>query len=116
MTQNDKELRRSLEIAHEYYLRGFRFLPVDIYESEPAYFKYDKEAQALRLPLRAIAGLGDSAAAEIVEERKKEAFSSIEDFKTRCLHSSQSITDALRMAGAFGDIPASSQFSLFDFE
>ena len=116
MTQNDKELRRSLEIAHEYYLRGFRFLPVDIYESEPAYFKYDKEAEALRLPLRAIAGLGDSAAAEIVEERQKEPFSSIEDFKTRCRHSSQSITDALRMAGAFGDIPASSQFSLFEFE
>ena len=114
MTQNDKELRRSLEIAHEYYLRGFRFLPVDIYESEHVYFRIYKDQNALRLPLRAIAGLGDTAGAEIVEEREKEQFSSIEDFSRRCRHCSGTIVEALKKSGAFGDIPDSSQFSLFD--
>lgn len=114
MTQNDKELRRTLEIAHEYYLRGFKFLPVDIYDSEPAYFKVYPAENALRLPFRAIPGLGDIAAAEIAEERKKGPFSSIEEFSARCRRSSLAITDALRMAGAFGAIPSSSQFSLFE--
>ncbi len=114
MTQNDKELRRTLEIVHEYYLRGFHFLPVDIYDSEPAYFKIYKEENALRLPFRAVPGLGDIAAAEIAEERKKEPFSSVEEFMARCRHCSLAVVDALRMAGAFGDIPASSQFSLFE--
>ena len=59
-------------------------------------------------------GLGDIAAAEIAEERKKGPFSSIEEFSARCRRSSLAITDALRMAGAFGAIPSSSQFSLFE--
>ena len=59
-------------------------------------------------------GLGDIAAAVSAEERKKEPFSSVEEFMARCRHCSLAVVDALRMAGAFGDIPASSQFSLFE--
>ena len=87
---------------------------MDLYESEPTYFRIYKEQNALRLPFRAIPGLGDIAAAEIAEERKKEPFSSIEEFGARCRHCSLATIDAMRRAGAFGDIPASSQFSLFE--
>ncbi len=116
LTQIDKEERRALEIAHEFFLRGFRFLPVDIYQSEPAYFQICREEKALRLPLRAIPGLGDIAANEIAEERKKAPFATISDFSRRCRRTSETITKELQKAGAFGHLPESEQISLFDFE
>ncbi len=113
-TATEKELRRTLEIAHEFLLRGFKFLPVDIYESEPAYFKIYREEKALRLPFRAIPGLGDIAALEIVDEREKKPFASVEDLSFRCRKLSATIIADLRAHGALGSMPDSAQRALFD--
>jgi DNA polymerase-3 subunit alpha (Gram-positive type) len=110
----EKELRRTLEIAHEYLLRGFKFLPVDIYESEPVYFKICREQNALRLPFRAIPGLGDVAAPEIVAERSIRPFASIEDLAYRCRKLSATVIEDLKAHGALHGIPDSSQTVLFN--
>jgi DNA polymerase-3 subunit alpha (Gram-positive type) len=104
-TATEKELRRTLEISHEFLLRGFKFLPVDIYESEPVFFKICREENALRLPFRAITGLGDIAAPEIITERGIRPFASVEDLAFRCRKLSATVISDLRARGALGSMP-----------
>ena len=51
-------------------------------------------------------------AQSIQEEAKKHDFISIEDFQKRC-HVSTTLVDKMRAMNLFGDLPESSQLSLF---
>ena len=62
----------------------------------------------------AISGLGENAARDIAEGRIGKHFVSIEEFSDACPKVSQTHIDTLRAAGAFGDLPLTSQVSLFD--
>ena len=110
-TDKDEGLLITLEVAYEYYLRGFEFLPIDIYKSEAT--KFVIEDGKIRPPFVAISGLGESAAFDLVEGRKGQHFLSVEEVAAACPKVSKTHIQMLRDAGAFGDLPDTSQVSLF---
>ena len=110
-TDKDQDLLTTLEVVYEFYLRGFDFLPIDIYKSHAT--KFLVEDGKLRPPFVAISGLGESAAFDIMEGREGKSFISIEDFSAACPKASKTHIQMLRDAGAFGDLPETSQVSLF---
>ena len=110
-SDKDQDLLTTLEVVYEFYLRGFDFLPIDIYKSHAT--KFQVEEGKLRPPFVAISGLGESAALDIMEGRKGKHFISVEDFSAACPKVSKTHIQMLRDAGAFGDLPETSQVSLF---
>ena len=112
-SDKDDQLLTTLEVVYEFYLRGFSFLPVSIYESDA--LKFLPRGNQLLPPFVAISGLGENAAKDIAEGRVGKRFISIEEFSAACPKVSQAHVDALREAGAFGSMPKTSQVSMFDF-
>ncbi len=110
-SDKDQDLLTTLEVVYEFYLRGFEFLPIDIYKSDAARFQL--EDGKLRPPFVAVSGLGESAAEDIVRGREGRQFLSIEDFSAACPKVSKTHIQMLKDAGAFGDLPDTSQVSLF---
>jgi len=110
-SDKDQDLLTTLEVVYEFYLRGFDFLPIDIYKSHAT--KFLVEDGKLRPPFVAISGLGESAAFDIMEGREGKTFISIEDFSAACPKASKTHIQMLKDAGAFGDLPDTSQVSLF---
>jgi len=110
-TAKDEDLLTTLEVVYEYYLRGFEFAPIDIYKSHAT--KFLVEDGKLLPPFVAISGLGESAAWDILEGRKGQNFLSIEEFSAACTKVSKTHIQMLKEAGAFGDLPETSQVSLF---
>jgi len=110
-TAKDEDLLTTLEVVYEFYIRGFEFLPIDIYKSDAT--KFMLEDGKLRPPFVAISGLGDSAARDIVDGRKDKQFLSIEEFTAACPKVSKTHIQMLKDAGAFGDLPDTSQVCLF---
>ncbi len=110
-TAKDKNLLITLEVAYEYFLRGFEFLPIDIYKSDALNFVI--EDGKLRPPFVAVAGLGESAAFDIVSGREGKQFMSIEEFAAACPKVSKTHIQMLKDAGAFGALPETNQISLF---
>ena len=106
---------RTLEIAYEFLKRGFKFLPIDLYKSEPQFFGICREENALRMPFQTVPGLGGIAANELAEEREKGVFASIEDLSDRCSKLSDTIVKDLRKLGALDGMPESRQTTLFEF-
>ena len=110
-TAKEKDLLTTLEVVYEFYLRGFEFLPVDIYKSDAT--KFLIEDGKLLPPFVSISGLGESAALSIVEGRNNCQFLSIEEFSAACPKVSKTHIQMLKEAGAFGDLPDVNQVSLF---
>ena len=101
----------TLEVVHEFYKRGFKFEPINIYKSEVT--KFVPTEDGLITPFTALPGVGAAAAQDIVEERKKEKFMSGEDIIMRCPKVGKSVVDALDKVGALGEIPKTNQLSFF---
>ena len=110
-TAKDEDMLTTLEVVYEFYLRGFEFAPIDIYESEAIRFKI-KDGKILP-PFVAVSGLGESAAWDIVEGRQGKQFISIEEFSAACPKVSKTHIENLKEAGAFGSMPDTSQVTLF---
>ena len=110
LKQAEKDLYTGLEVAYEFYLRGFRFGSVDLKKSHATRFRI--EGDKLIPPFNAIAGLGEAAAWDIYEHREGD-FTSIEEFAQACSKVSKTHIDELKAAGAFGDMPDSAQISFF---
>ncbi len=110
-TNKDEDLLTTLEVAYEYYLRGFEFLPIDLYKSHAT--KFLIEDGKLRPPFVSISGLGESAAWDLMEGREGKQFISIEEVAAACPKVSKTHIQMLKEAGAFGDLPDISQVSLF---
>ena len=85
---------------------------MDIYRSEAVRFQPDGE-DALIPPFTAIPGLGETAAQSIVEQRVGREFISIEEFSDACPKVSKTHIEQLKTAGAFDDLPETSQITLF---
>ena len=62
--------------------------------------------------MSSIDGLGETVAKNIVEERNKQRFISIEDFQRRC-KVSQTLIDKMRLMGIFEGMDETNQLSLF---
>jgi DNA polymerase-3 subunit alpha (Gram-positive type) len=110
-TDKDEDLLTTLEVVYEFYLRGFDFAPIDIYKSHATKFLI-VDGKILP-PFVAISGLGESAAWDIMEGREGKDFISIEEFSAACPKVSKTHIQMLKEAGAFGDLPDTSQVSLF---
>ena len=110
-TDKDEDLLITLEVAYEYYLRGFEFLPVDLYESHATKFLI-KDGKLLP-PFVSISGLGENAAWDLMKGREGKTFISIEEVAAACPKVSKTHIQMLKEAGAFGDLPDTSQVSLF---
>lgn len=108
-----KELNKAtvLELVIEFYERGFKFLPIDIYKSDAR--KFAVSADGLIPPLNSLQGLGLNVAQSIVDGRKDGEFKTIEEFKSRTAAGS-SIVELLKENGVLKGIPESDQMSLFD--
>jgi len=110
-TAKDEDLLTTLEVVYEFYLRGFEFAPIDIYQSHATKFLI-KDGKILP-PFVAISGLGESAAWDIMNGREGKEFLSIEEFSLACPKASKTHIQMLKDAGAFGDLPDTSQITLF---
>ena len=110
-TAKDEDLLTTLEVVYEFYLRGLEFLPISIYESHATKFLI-KDGKLLP-PFVAISGLGENAALDIMKGREGKEFLSIEEFSLACPKASKTHIQMLKDAGAFGDLPDTSQVSFF---
>ena len=112
-TAVEEDMLVTLEVCYEFYLRGFHFTSMDIMRSHAINFLVDEELGALIPPFTSIAGLGETVGWDIMEKRKDQQFMSIEEFSLLCTKVSSTHLAQLKEAGAFGDLPESSQLSLF---
>ncbi|MBR3049258.1 MAG: PolC-type DNA polymerase III, partial [Bacilli bacterium] len=110
---SNKEMNQleSLRIGLEATARGIKFLNVDLYNSEATDWvvKNDNEIYP---PFNSIDGLGDTVAHNIVRERKKKPFISIEDIQHRA-KISQTLIEKMKEMDILKDLPDSNQLSLF---
>ncbi len=107
----EKEMLVTLEVCHEFYRRGFKFDDIDLYESDAIDFLITENG--LLPPFTSIPGLGEVAARSIMEQRKIKKFLSVEEIQSRCAKVSKAVVELLDENGALGNIPKSSQISLF---
>ncbi|MCL6446098.1 MAG: PolC-type DNA polymerase III, partial [Alicyclobacillus sp.] len=110
----EKGMLTVLEVALEMVLRGYRFLPVDLYRSEAARFKIEAESKGLLPPFAAIPGVGGAAAASLAQARADGPFLSIEDLQNRS-RVSKTVIEVLEGLGCLNGLPESNQLSLFSF-
>ncbi|MEG1773620.1 MAG: PolC-type DNA polymerase III, partial [Oscillospiraceae bacterium] len=109
-TAKDEDKLYALTIVHEMLARGFSFLPVELYRSEASLYRV--EEGKIRLPFASLKGVGLSAAAGLYEAAKEGGFLSIDEFAARA-PVTKAVIESLKIAGAFGDLPETSQISLF---
>lgn len=110
-TNKENGQAESLKVALEATARGIKFLNVDLYESDATVWiaKNDTEIYP---PFNAIDGLGDTVAKNIVAEREKGKFISIEDVQKRAKVSG-TLIEKMKEMGILRDLPDSNQLSLF---
>ena len=109
-TGREQQQATALELVLEMNMRGFKFLPCDLYKSDVRRFLI--EDGGLRCPFISLGGLGQSAAEAIVRERDKAPFLSIEDLKERAKVSS-AVVELLRAHGTLENLSETSQVSMF---
>ena len=110
-TNKETGQAESLKVALEATARGIKFLNVDLYESEATVWKTKNETE-IYPPFNSIEGLGDTVAKNIVKERNKSKFISIEDVQKRA-KISQTLIDKMKEMDILKDLPDSNQLTLF---
>jgi len=110
LKQKDAEIVTTYQIVVEAMARGIEFLPVDVYKSEAFDFKI--EDGKIRMPFSVFSGVGNNAAESIVNSRVDGPYISQEEFRTRSGISATTL-ELFDEAGVFGNIPKTSQLSLF---
>lgn len=110
-TNKENGQAESLKVALEATARGIKFLNVDLYHSEATVWVAKNDTE-IYPPFNAIDGLGDTVAKNIVEEREKQPFISIEDVQKRG-KVSKTLIDKMTEMGILKDLPDSNQLSLF---
>ena len=110
-TAKDNAEYAMLQIINEMLARKIEVLPIDVYKSEAHMFKV--EDGKIRLPFCALSGIGGAVAESLAESGKVNKYISIEDIQTKA-KVSKAVIETLKECGALGDIPDSSQISLFE--
>jgi len=110
----NKELGQleSLKVCLEATARGIKFLPVDLMKSNSTVWGV-KDETSIYPPFASIDGLGDTVAKNIVEERGKRDFLSIEEVQYRAKVSG-TLIEKMKSMGIFDGMSESNQLSLFD--
>ena len=112
ITANEKDMQTTLEVCYEFYKRGFTFEPMDLYKSHATKFLVTENG--LRPPFISLSGLGETAAIALAEQSRKHTFVSAEELQSFCGGKvSKTHLEQLRELGALGDLPETSQITLF---
>lgn len=106
----EQQLLTVLELTQEMYARNIKFRPIDLYQSDATNFRVI-EGELLP-PFASIAGVGESAAKNIVKAREEGEFLSITDLQKRSRISS-TVIESLERLGCLQGLPMSNQLSLF---
>ncbi|BAU27709.1 DNA polymerase III catalytic subunit PolC type [Aneurinibacillus soli] len=106
----EKTLYTVLEMCLEMCERGFKFKNIDLYRSHASQFIIDGDS--LIPPFNALAGVGTSAAINIVNARENGEFLSVEDLQQRA-RCSRSVIELLQQQGCLSNLPETNQLSLF---
>ena len=111
-TNKESNVLDVLYVALEMVCRGLKFKNINLNKSDSMKFVIDDDNNSLILPFRALDGLGEQVATNIVKEREKGAYISIEDVQNRG-KVNQTAIEKLRLLGVLEGLPESSQLSLF---
>ncbi len=109
-TANDKSMHSVLELVYEMYMRGFKFVPIDIYKADATQFLITDEG--LMAPFCVLPNLSRETAPVIVQARKDGEFNTIEEFRQRT-GLGKTVTQMLKDYGILEGIPETNQLSLF---
>ncbi len=110
-TNKENGQAESLKVALEATARGIKFLPIDLYESDATIWVTKNDTE-IYPPFNAIEGLGDTVAKNIVAERDKGKFLSVEDVQKRA-KVSQTLIEKMKSMGILDGLPDSNQLTLF---
>ena len=110
-TNKETSVLETLKIALEATARNINFLPIDLNKSGSTNFIL-KDENNIYPPFSTIDGLGDTVAKQIVSEREKAPFVSIEDLQNRGKVSS-TLIEKMKSMGILNGLSESSQLSLF---
>ncbi len=110
-TQKEQDMAEALHVVFEAMLRGVEFLPVDLYKSH--WYQFTVEDNKIRLPFKAVAGLGEAAAKSLYEQANPDdPFISCDDLQNRT-GITKAVVQSLKDLGVLGDIPDTSQMTFF---
>lgn len=107
----EEDTLTTLMIINEMLCRGYEFLSVDLYKSHAT--DYVIEDGKIRLPFNCIKGLGEAAAYNLMEAAKRKKYVSVDQLAAEVQGVSKTTIENLDNVGAFGDMPKTSQISLF---
>ncbi len=111
LTKKEQDAYKDMKNVQEMYVRGFSFMPIDIFRAQSRLFQII-DGQ-LMPSLSSIDGLGEKAADAIVEAAKDGPFLSKDDFRDRT-KVSKTVVEMMDNLHLLGDLPQSNQISLFD--
>lgn len=109
-TKKDKDTIKDMKIVQEMYARGIEFLPMDLYTVDAK--KFQIIDGKIMPALSALQGLGEKAAENLVLEREKGPFISIEDLRVRT-KISKTVIEIMKDNGILDGMQESNQLSLF---
>lgn len=110
-SKKEQDVEESLHVCLEATARGIKFLPVSLYESEATTYVVKSDNEIIP-PFNSIEGLGETVARNIVAERNKKKFLSVEDVQVRA-KISETLIDNMKLMGIFDGMDESNQLSLF---
>ena len=113
LTQRDKQIRTVLEVSEEMAARDIRLEKADIYKSDAKKFLLSDRKGYILPPLSAVDDVSEAMALDIVREREKGEFISLEDLKNRTSVNKNAI-NSLKSLGIIDGIQEENQISLFD--
>ena len=109
-TAKDNDTCQTLYLVREAMARGVKFLNVDLKKSHASAFL--PENGKIRMPFNSLPGLGDTAAAKIIEARDKFDIYSIEELREHT-GISKAVIEILRRNHVLDGLSETNQFSMF---
>ncbi|MBQ3902172.1 MAG: PolC-type DNA polymerase III, partial [Lachnospiraceae bacterium] len=111
LSATEEDNYMDMRLVHEFYQRGFSFLPLDLYKSDAKRFVIEDDK--LRPPFSTISGMGEQASVSLYEAAREKPFLSKEEIRTRG-KAPQKAIDVMAKLHLIDDLPDSPQISLFD--